>query len=68
MSRTKNNLMDNIEQGLVRYNPATREYESVVTRLTDSELAGQTIGEGAERLRMLLDNLTIITRRNKNED
>ena len=56
MSRTKNNLMDNIEQGLVRYNPATREYEPTVAGKTDSELAGQTIGESMERLRRLLDN------------
>jgi len=56
MSSTKNNLMDNIEQGLVRYNPATREYEPTVAGKTDSELAGQTIGESRERLRRLLEN------------
>lgn len=68
MSKMGNDVVGKAEQGLLEYNPATREYEPVVTRLTDAELAGQTIGEGAERLRMLLDNLTIITRGNKNED
>ena len=53
MSRTKNNLMNNIEHGLVKYNPRMGEY---VSSISDSELAGQTIGEGAERLKMLLDN------------
>lgn len=56
MSKTKNNLMDKVDKALYTYNPATREYEPAVTRLTDSELAGQTIGESMERLRRLLDN------------
>ena len=61
MSSTKNNLMDNIEQGLVRYNPATREYEPTVAGKTDSELAGQTIGESMERLRLLIEQFEKLT-------
>jgi hypothetical protein len=61
MSRTKNNLMDKVDKALYTYNPATREYEPAVTRLTDSELAGQTIGESMERLRLLIEQFEKLT-------
>ena len=53
MSRTKNNLMNNIEHGLVKYNPRMGEY---VSSISDSELAEQSILQSAERLKQLVDN------------
>lgn len=55
MSRTKNNLMDKLEREALQYSPINREYLETPRGISDKELKTQTIGQGAERLKALLD-------------
>ena len=69
MSKIKNYLMDELESGHLEYNPASNTYTPVlpikVERVTDEELAGQSLIDAMERLEALLKRHKQLTRGSK---